>query len=1523
MAPRPKQTQPPAPPITLPPPGSAKKSGAVAPVGSIAPPITIPPPGSANKSKTTTIPSIGPTKVPGTSQTTNLSGIDQAELVEIYRKANQALANAQRFGIPDETAQQILDTGQRPDTGFATFVPGLKATGGFLKRAAGFVLPDVLDVSDIPLPGTAKNLGGAIKGVGERVLFGTDAGTAEEAKKNNELEKRKFSVASITSPPYKLYQAGYRSWVGLLKEAGDELDVWTGKAERGEEQFYPLPPEYREKIGPGGIFRGGPKGLESLDVPRESRGKAGFQWSELIATAKDPETGIGNTLWRDVTGNAYVDQLVGAFGEVFADPFNLASAGVGGTAVKTAGKAAGLAPDAFRAAELASDALRAQGKAAIAREAALEALDAAKAAGKAAEVTRAQKAVDSATQALKQATADVKGPKAPRVRGRDGAGALAQRLVDQRADALKVIEDAKTNPSLYAPEQIGLANYTVDIITDEIIAKTASRGFAGLIPGLGAAFKATTPVESLLGVSGRLRVGLGGKMVEIPGTERLTRPITYGIQGTREGIASRVGIGAIVPTGEGGIFTSGLRRERADLRTGAAGPETAGRSLELQAIDRAFRGNRVRFVRDSVSTLARYGLTRRFQPGKIQGKARNIAKTLGKDVPADAGYTKKDLNSVLPFVTDATKRGAAKLSESQTKALAAIQGSLADFFKQSEEIGGQTGRKIGFIDNYFPQMLSDEALAAIRSGGKPATDAAKNLKINDLEARGNFTRRTLEEGEDFFGRELTAEDIAGGVIRLNQIAKDGGWKYGKFFEEDVLSVLYKYANRHADDMARQTTLAQAPAIAPKQFARELETSKKLIIGAFEPDRAKSSFRTYAERKAAGVAGADTARVDEIIDKLSTNIDEIVAMGTDDASAAVLQDNLLRAANLDLNEVLYGLKDSPFDLSLDRFSTAKEIMDRGFVSIGDAAPDVYADPRVLELFKTVKTLTGDPEYTKAVLAYYDQKLGFMKSYMLATPRNVALNVVGNLYMMTMAGGAKMRNIIEGRNIYKQILDMARDGVPIDDAVRTVSAKLKPRGALDRPAQLRAAPTEAEADLLRRMGLPVPEQQLAPTGKVDDLIQQAVADAYAQYGGTGYGRYGEIGAEVGADTAKTGAFLKGPAKGLTFPEEIRLPGGYKAIPLRPSGMKSVQKFKKETTVGRKLAEVGQTKPVKQFKKGFEFSTDAIEWTTRKGSETVGSLATTTRRVAQSVEDAQRFEFMWDGLRQGLTPEEAVARVKYYLFDYQDMTKLDVAGKRLFPFWMWMSRNTPLQLAVATYNPRAYAFPEKFRRATEDRDAQKFGSGFQLPPYMVDRGAFVTKDMGGFGQILDNPLLKVVDPGLPIVGFGEKNFFTEFLTNYEGGIIGPLTPAVRLPMELYANRIAAFRDPIVYENDVDPTSKRIEYAFRQSFGMPISLFSRYIATIPYARRQEVIQQAFELRYDENQPGDQALGAAFRILGFPFQPAPRQSVTKAVSNNNMRELQNFVKDVETGLKREQQKVLDDAVKKAEEKLKQLGPTP
>jgi hypothetical protein len=499
---------------------------------------------------------------------------------------------------------------------------------------------------------------------------------------------------------------------------------------------------------------------------------------------------------------------------------------------------------------------------------------------------------------------------------------------------------------------------------------------------------------------------------------------------------------------------------------------------------------------------------------------------------------------------------------------------------------------------------------------------------------------------------------------------------------------------------------------------------------------------------------------------------------------------------------------------------------------------------------------------------------MKAYMLATPRQVALNLIGNFYMMTLAAGAKVRYINEGRKIYKQIIDMARDGVPIDDAVKMVSAKLKPGGALERVAQVRAVPTEAEANLLRSLNLPVPETQLAPTGVVDDYIQQAVADAYAQYGGAGFGRYGEVGAEVGADVSRPGTMLRGPARGLVIPEEIRLPGGYKSIPLRPSTKGPVRRA---------------------VKKGLDFASDALQFVTRKPSEVVGAVPTTTRRVAQSVEDAQRFEFLWDGLRQGLTPDEAAARVKFYLFDYQDYTKLDEFGRRLFPFWMWMSRNTPLQVVLGMYNPRAYAFPEKFRRATEQEGAQEFGSeNYEpLPSYMLERGAYVTKEMEGFGAPFSR---RVIDASLPIVGFGEKNFFTEFLSNYEGGLIGPLTPAVRLPLELYANRIAAFRDPIVYPNDTDPTSKRIEYAFRQSFGMPISLFSRYVASVEPARRQEFIQQVFELRYDENQPGDQAVAAAMRILGLPFQPLPRESVKAAVIKNNTKELENYVKAVEEG---------------------------
>jgi len=233
----------------------------------------------------------------------------------------------------------------------------------------------------------------------------------------------------------------------------------------------------------------------------------------------------------------------------------------------------------------------------------------------------------------------------------------------------------------------------------------------------------------------------------------------------------------------------------------------------------------------------------------------------------------------------------------------------------------------------------------------------------------------------------------------------------------------------------------------------------------------------------------------------------------------------------------------------------------------------------------------------------------------------------------------------------------------------------------------------------------------------------------------------------------------------------------------------------------------------------------------------------------------------------------------------------------------------MVLAAYNPRAYQFPEKFRRATEQAGAQEFGGEDYepLPAYQTERGAFVTKEMEGFGAPLSR---RTVDLGLPIVGFGEKNFFTEFVDDYESGLLAPLSTAVRLPLELYSNRIAAFKSPLVYDNDSDPAAKRLEYAFRQSFGMPVSLFSRYVAAVPQARRQEFVQIAFDLRYDENQPGEQAAAAALRIMGLPVQPVPRTATKASVIKQNTRALEDYVNDREKARVGEEEKRIEDYLK-------------
>ena len=94
--------------------------------------------------------------------------------------------------------------------------------------------------------------------------------------------------------------------------------------------------------------------------------------------------------------------------------------------------------------------------------------------------------------------------------------------------------------------------------------------------------------------------------------------------------------------------------------------------------------------------------------------------------------------------------------------------------------------------------------------------------------------------------------------------------------------------------------------------------------------------------------------------------------------------------------------------------------------------------------------------------------------------------------------------------------------------------------------------------------------------------------------------------------------------------------------------------------------------------------------------------SRDFGHNVEFIGRFQLAYDtvyGAMKGaarngveLTADElwqtAAARVKRFLFDYTNPSHVDNAVREIIPFWTWMSRNVPTQLANQWANPRVYA-------------------------------------------------------------------------------------------------------------------------------------------------------------------------------------------------------------------------------------------
>ena len=147
---------------------------------------------------------------------------------------------------------------------------------------------------------------------------------------------------------------------------------------------------------------------------------------------------------------------------------------------------------------------------------------------------------------------------------------------------------------------------------------------------------------------------------------------------------------------------------------------------------------------------------------------------------------------------------------------------------------------------------------------------------------------------------------------------------------------------------------------------------------------------------------------------------------------------------------------------------------------------------------------------------------------------------------------------------------------------------------------------------------------------------------------------------------------------------------------------------------------------------------------------------------IEQHSRFVLAYDGVASGMTPQQASARVKRYLIDYQDISSLDSVMRQIVPFWMWTSRNFPMQLQNMWTKPRSYQIFNSLKRNMSDDE-----EGDIVPDWMVKAGAFKLP----FGT----DLYATPDIGFNRLGQQLEEFVTpsKYMAN--------VNPLIRVPLEL----------------------------------------------------------------------------------------------------------------------------------------------
>ena len=957
-------------------------------------------------------------------------------------------------------------------------------------------------------------------------------------------------------------------------------------------------------------------------------------------------------------------------------------------------------------------------------------------------------------------------------------------------------DEAQQTAIRYAGQAEGrIAENFVKAMTDDVIGDIASKGYSAfnkkiVVDGV------KTTVGKALGIPGGLRLGVGTAKATIPGTKYLQAPVGKAAYLGRKGLYEAGKVGKVIPglrqpigdlltgLGRGGLPVPSdvIFNARTGLRSGATRGAAAVSALELLAEDSVYRT-----LKKTTANSIRPAISEIFKTYGDKESRRTVYQIL--EIPLDQLLLILSKSDNLA-ARELSARLGRNVSVQEVQLSRQLSNYISELFKSTEYVarglGTETNTFAKMLDDFgkgklktFPQVLSDKAvgflgrkhLGRVRvvEGIEYTVDELIELTLRGL---GHDTRllpgqsiiNELEEGTFWFGKRLTQEDIDLGIDHLNQLAKDRlGIKFN-ILDTNAVSAIIKYSKKFADDYAFLARLQQyagttpsatkampfggptaMPVATPGGYVptTPLYTSQPFAVGmsvaaglrevgvellSYALDR---SYLTKAQiENIATRLSITPAQVDEIADELLNRI-SMPGRTSPGLSLREIEDvvnNYSLQRNLDTWSI------PEFDATINEIAgQIKELTDikAGKIDFPSGLSVNELDDRIValaDLEEITNVLNsakaaGDNVYTAWQTLRADLADNY-RAFFTRSPKDVQrfltkidaediknmLNLVEDTYialdnMIIPDAAAKVEIAAMFKNV-RRLKDPTFRGnavsvlKDINRYVKTwavTSPGFHTRNSLSNMFQLIAAGANltnvkdgflvlnrwnkfAKENALKSGALADPTQlvdDFIASGAVPKRLQPATRAALLDSGSVGFGDVEEV-------------------FGMTIPERTGVLG--KEVPVRTG------------PIGSKVSAV---------------------------STALGAAPRLSRQGGAIIENYSRFILTFDGVRQGLDPLQSAARTNRFLFDYEDLSRLDEIATSVVPFWIWMSRNLPLQFQEMWYNPKLYKQYQEFRRSLEDED----GNNVLMPDYLEKSGAF--KTFFG-GSIYARP-----DFGIPSIG------------------------------------------------------------------------------------------------------------------------------------------------------------------------------